>query len=86
MAINSGKGTVDCSVLIGEDKENFVQRLLHKQLELLKFMCSIYSNGSISQDQTILMEAVKKSIIPKTLAERLNNLCSIFSDISFGDG
>lgn len=34
MAINSGKGTVDYSVLIGEDKEDFVQQLLHKQLEL----------------------------------------------------
>lgn len=63
MAINSGKGTVDYSVLIGEDKEDFVQQLLHKQLELWKFMCSIHSNGGILQDQTILMEVVKKSVI-----------------------
>ena len=35
-------------------------------------MCSIYSNSSILQDHTILMEALEKSNIPKILAEILN--------------
>ena len=72
MAINSENGTVYFSVLTGEDKENFVCQLIHKQLQLSKFMCSIYSNSSILQDHTILMEAVEKSNIPKIIAERLN--------------
>lgn len=67
----------------------FVQQLIHKQLDLSKFMYSIYSNSSILQDPYHFNSSSGKVKYTKNFSREIewyNDFCSFFSDIFFGDG
>lgn len=68
MPINHENQPVDFFIVTNDtEKDIFVRHLLHKQLELWKFMANLYRDSNILHDHAILIDAVEKPNITKIL-------------------
>ena len=72
--------TMDFSNMSKEEKENYMEKLIEKQLNLSKFMASMYGT-ELTNDLFVLMDAVKKKGIAKVLSDRLHRKM-LFSNFS----
>ena len=77
MAVNSNNNTMIFSVLVVDEKEEFIRNVIKKHLDLARFMANIYRDNILLRDHALLMEEVYKTNIPKLLADQLNGTLTI---------
>ena len=77
MAVNSNNNTMIFSVLVVDEKEEFIRNVIKKHLDLARFMANIYRDNILLRDHALLMEEVYKTNIRKLLADQLNGTLTI---------
>lgn len=77
MAVNSNNNTTIFSVLVVDEKEEFIRNVIKKHLDLARFMANIYRDNILLRDHALLMEEVYKTNIRKLLADQLNGTLTI---------
>lgn len=77
VVINNENDTVGFSSANGGEKENFIENLIKKQLQIAAFLANEFGESQLLGDFIILMNHIKESNVAKMLSDKLNGLMHV---------